>query len=860
MAKKRICDYAKDVGKSSKEIMGFINNRFGTSIKGSSKVLEKEWLKELSKHFTTQKDDSPKDKTADDETSKKPRRLIKRIIRHPAPGDESEEEVNAVEEEKAREEKKPKKKETKQKEKKEKETKKIDAKIEEKKETKKTAEDKEKKETPKKIIEKTIAKKEDAVKERIREKEEKRKETKKTAPSIQKQAKKKKHREPNFEEVKAISSDNGKRTIAHDDTVDETQRKRKKKKRKKKKIDKEKIAKSVEETIKSLKADQTGTKKKYKDKTKKQEDDIEEKQIIKITDHIILSDLAEKIDEDPIELIAKAVEMGIMVTINQRLDYDNASIIAMEFGFEVDKIEETEPETVEEIDDEEEIEEGDPRPPVVTIMGHVDHGKTTLIDYLRKSRIVDSEHGKITQNIGAYTVKSDIGQIAVIDTPGHEAFTAMRARGAQVTDIAVIIIAANDSVMPQTREAINHAKLANIPYIIAINKVDLPEADAERVKRDLLNENIVVEDFGGKIPVVEISAKTGQNVNELIETIILQAELMELKAPSDGTVKGTVIEVKQDKGLGPVVNCVIQKGTLKKNDIVVAGSAYGKVRKLIDEFGGEIKQAGPSTPATIVGLSELPSVGDVIQSFDNIRKAKEVARQRHLAYREQLIKRREITNVNSYERQLKDMAKKDLNLIIKGKVFGSIEALADSLQLLGNEEVKINVVYKEVGIVTENDINIAIASDARIIAFDTSVSGEAKKYAKKEGIQIKQYNIIYDVINNIQKAVVSMNEPQYETVETGRAVVRQMFKFSKTGIICGLYVNEGYINRNSLIKVVRNEDDLGTYGIKSLKRFQDDVKKVEAGYECAVILEEFEDISEGDNFIAVEERLIEPRI
>lgn len=853
MTKKRICDYAKEVGKSSKEIMGFINNRFGTSIKGASKNIESDWLKELNKHFTPQSDDAGK-KTKHDDKDKKPRRLIKRIIRHPSPEEEKKIEKQKIKEEEERKKKKA------EEEKKAKQAAIKEASTDKKQEkTKSAVKKKEEPPADKRTSEET--KKKEKTSER--EKREDREKPKKKVPVPGKAVKKAKHtkyKEPDFEEVKTISSENEKTTIAHDDTVSDTQTKRKKKKKKKKKIDKQKIAQSVEATIKSIKADQTGTKKKYKDRTKKHDGDEEEKEVLRISDHIILSDLAERIDEDPIELIAKAIEMGIMVTINQRLDYDNASIIAMEFGYEVEKIEEADTEDIEETPEEKEEEYGDPRPPVVTIMGHVDHGKTTLIDYLRESRIVDSEHGKITQNIGAYTVKSDIGHIAVIDTPGHEAFTAMRARGAQVTDIAVIIIAANDSVKPQTKEAINHAKLANIPYIIAINKIDLPEADAERVKRDLLNDNIVVEDYGGKIPVVEISAKTGQNVNELIETVILQAELMDLKAPVDGPVKGTVIEVKQDKGLGPVVNCVIQKGTLRKNDTVVAGSAYGKIRKLIDEFGKEILYAGPSTPVTIVGLSELPSVGDLIQSFDNIRKAKDIARQRHLAYREQLIKRREITNVNSYERQLKDMAKKDLNLIIKGKVFGSIEALADSLQLLGNEEVKINVVYKEVGIVTENDINIAIASDARIIAFDTSVSADAKKYAKKEGIQIKQYNIIYDVINDIQKAVMSMNEPQYETVETGRAVVRQMFKFSKTGIISGLYVNEGYIKRNSKIRVEREGEDMGTYTIKSLKRFQDDVKKVESGYECAVILDELEDIAEGDVFVAVEERLIEPQI
>ncbi len=858
MEKMRICDCAKKINVKSSELIKFFNKKYsaGLNPKGYSKTIDKKWCNEASKHFETKNLKKKKNEKEDvPEEEKAPKRLIRRIIRKKKPvKDKIKKDIKLEDDEKKTEEvvkekveEKPIEKEiehiVKEQIKKTEEKPKI--KVEEKKTKEKTEEKKEKE----KVIDVKKPVEKDEKKKKIEDDKEKKK---------QKYWKKPKYNKTKYEEVATITNESKSITSEEIDLLDD--KKKKKKKKKKKSINKQEVAKSVEETIKSIKIDKTAGKKRYKDKIKKEDADDElEIKTIMIAEHIILSDLADKIEEDPIDLIKKAIEMGIMVTINQRLDYDNASIIAMEFGYEVQKIEESNRiKTIQE--EEKEIEEGLPRTPVVTIMGHVDHGKTTLIDFLRESGIVETEYGNITQNIGAYTVSSKIGKITVIDTPGHEAFTSMRARGAQVTDIAVIVIAANDSVKPQTREAINHAMLANIPYIIAINKIDLPEADIDLVKRDLLNENIVVEDYGGKIPVVCISAKTGENVDELIETIILQAELMELKAPIDGEIKATVIEVKQDKGLGPIINCIVQKGTLNKGDIIVSGNTYGKVRKMLDEYGEDINEAGPSLPVVIVGLNELPEVGDIVKTVDNLKKAKDIARQRYLAYREQLIKKRAITNVDSYERQLKDMKKKELNLIMKGSNFGSIEALADSLQVLSNEEVKISVVYKEVGIVTENDINIAIASQSAIIAFDTSVSNEAKKFAKKENIIIKQYNIIYDVIDDIQKAILSLNDPVYETIETGKAEVRNIFKFSKTGIIAGLYVIDGFINRNSKIKVLRKQEELGIYEIKSLKRFQDDVKKVETGYECALILDGFEDIQKEDIFVAFEEKLIEPEL
>ncbi len=385
--------------------------------------------------------------------------------------------------------------------------------------------------------------------------------------------------------------------------------------------------------------------------------------------------------------------------------------------------------------------------------------------------------------------------------------------------------------------------------------IDLPDANPEKVKQDLLSHNVVVDDFGGTIPAIPISAKTGKGVDELLESVLLQADLMELKAPVDGPVKGTVIEVRQDKGLGPTINCVIQKGTLKKGDIFVVGSSSGKVRKLLNEFKEEIKYAGPSTPVVIVGASSLPQVGDVIITMESEKHAKDAAKKKHFAYKEQMIKKREITSMDSFERQLKNLQKKEINIIIKGKAFGSIEALADSLQMLSNDEIKINVIYKEVGIVTENDVNIAVASSASIIAFNTPVDSTARISAKREGIVVKSFNIIYDVIDEINRIIESLNEPEYENIVTGSAEVRKMFKISRMGTIAGLYVTEGHIARNAMITVTRRGEELGAFSIKSLKRFQDDAKKVESGYECAILLEGFNDYEEGDILRAMEKKL-----
>lgn len=647
---------------------------------------------------------------------------------------------------------------------------------------------------------------------------------------------------PSFEEVKPVTENEGK-TVTSEDIYS----KKKKKKRKKNIVDKAKIAESVEKTLKVIRVGNITAKKKHKEKSKDDSTDEDTKKI-SITDYIVLSDLADKMLIDAVELIEKAIEMGIMVTINQRIDFENASLLAMEFGFEVQRIKEeaAEQKELDEQATEDESFEKVHRPPVVTIMGHVDHGKTTLIDFLRKSRIVDTEHGRITQDIGAYTIKTEHGTITVIDTPGHEAFTAMRARGAKITDMSIIVIAGNDGVMPQTIEAINHCKIAGVPFIIAINKIDLPDSDIDKIKRQLLSNNVILSEFGGSVPSVNISAKTGKGVDNLVESILIQAELMDLKAVVQGTVRGTVIEVKQDKGLGSVINCVIQRGILKKEDIFVVGMVYGKVRKMLNEFKDEIKEATPSMPVMIVGASALPEVGDNFMTVADEKTAREIARKRYFAYKEQLVKKREITSLDGFEKQLELLKKKEIKLILKGKVYGAIEALADSLQVMTNDEVLITVIYKEVGIVTENDVNAAIASKAMIVAFSTSIDNNARVLAKREGVIIKQYNIIYDVLDDVTTAIKSMNEPVFENIITGTAEVRQVFKISKLGSVAGLYVTEGFISRNGMINVLRSGNDLGTFPVKTLKRFKDDAKQVEAGFECAILLDGFNDFEEGD--------------
>jgi len=615
----------------------------------------------------------------------------------------------------------------------------------------------------------------------------------------------------------------------------------------------EEIKRQIKETLEKL---QNKQKKKFKrlkrekkkEKLKKQleEQELQEK-ILKVAEFITVSELAGLMNIEPHDLIATGFqELGLMLTPNTRLEAETIQLLADEYGYEVKFAD------VEEIEEPEEETEDDPsklrpRPPVVTIMGHVDHGKTSLLDYIRNTNIVAGEAGGITQHIGAYNVTLPDGQqITFLDTPGHEAFTAMRARGAQVTDIAVIVIAADDKVNQQTKEAINHAAAAGVPIIFAINKIDKPNADPEKIKGELAQMNYLVEDWGGKYQSQDISAKTGQGVDDLLEKILLEAELLELKANPDRPATGTVLEASLEKGKGYTANVLVQNGTLKIGDYVVAGRNHGKVRAMFDERGNRIKEAGPSTPVKIIGLDGAPRAGDKFKVYLDEKEAKKIAQKRDQIYREQQLHARRHITLDEIGRRLALGDFKQLNLIIKGDVDGSVEALSDALTKLSNEKVEVRIIHKGVGQITEADVNLAAASDAVIIGFNVRPSGNAARLAQEEGVQIKTYSIIYDVIDDVKNAIENMLSPVEREEITGTAEVRQTFKISRVGTVAGCMVTDGKIHNKSKVRVIRDGIVIHEGELSSLKRFKDDVKEVSKGYECGLTVKNYNDIKEGD--------------
>ncbi len=571
----------------------------------------------------------------------------------------------------------------------------------------------------------------------------------------------------------------------------------------------------------------------------------EDSKILKVTEFISANDLASLMDVTVNQIISTCMSLGMFVSINQRLDAEAITIIADEFGYDVEFIQSIEDEKQEEVEDtEDELEE---RAPIVTIMGHVDHGKTSLLDYIRMSKVTAAEAGGITQHIGAYDVMTKTGhKIAFLDTPGHEAFTAMRARGAKITDIAIIVIAADDSIMPQTKEAINHAQVAGVPMIFAINKVDKPNARPEKIKEELANMNLLVEEWGGKYQSQEISAKTGQGVDELLEKVLLEAEILELKANPDKNAVGTVIEASLDKGRGYVATIMIQAGTLRVGDVMVAGQHYGRVKAMFDHKGKKLKEAGPSTPVQMLGLSGAPQAGDTIKVYDTEREAREIANSREQIQREQSLRTKKHITLDEIGRRLAIGSFKELNIIIKGDVDGSVEALSDSLLKLSKDEVKVSIIHKGVGQISESDVLLASASDAIIIGFQVRPSSNAKKLAEQEEIEIRHYSIIYDAINQIKDAIEGMLEPQYEEVITGNIVVREVFKISKVGTVAGSYVTDGFITRKNKIRIIRDGIVIHEGEIDQLKRFKDDVSEVKAGYECGISIKNFNNIQIDD--------------
>jgi translation initiation factor IF-2 len=631
----------------------------------------------------------------------------------------------------------------------------------------------------------------------------------------------------------------------------------------------EEVQKQVRETLEKLQGKSSkGKGAKYRrdkrDQHRQQtEKDLEqqalESKTLKVTEFVTANEVATMMDVSVTEIISACMSLGMMVTMNQRLDAETLSIVAEEFGYTVDFVTADIDETIEEVEDK--AEDLLERAPIVTVMGHVDHGKTSLLDYIREENVIAGESGGITQHIGAYGVTLTSGQkIAFLDTPGHEAFTAMRARGAQVTDIAIIVIAADDNIKPQTKEAISHAQAAGVPIIFAINKVDLPTANPDKIKEGLANMNLMVEDWGGKIQSHDISAKNGDGVQELLEKVLLEAELLELKANPNKPAVGTIVEAFLDKGRGYVSTVLVQAGTLRIGDYVLAGKNSGKVKAMQDERGQEVSEAGPSTPISILGLDGAPQAGDKFNVFKDEREAKQIAAKRTQLQREQSVRTQRHITLDEIGRRIALGDFKELNIILKGDVDGSVEALTDSFQKLSTEEIQVNIIHKAVGAITESDVLLASASDAIIIGFNVRPMGNARQIAEKEEIDIRMYSIIYDAINDLKDAMEGMLSPEFKEEITGSAEIRETFKISKIGTIAGCMVTNGKIFRNSKIRIIREGVVIYTGELASLKRFKDDAKEVSKGYDCGMQIKNYNDIQLGDVFEAFQEVAVKKKL
>ena len=570
-----------------------------------------------------------------------------------------------------------------------------------------------------------------------------------------------------------------------------------------------------------------------------------ENKIVKIAEFATANELSTMMEVPVNEIISSLMSLGFMVTMNQRLDAETLQIIVEDFGYEVEFVGADVQESIDiEEDEKEDLVE---RSPIVTIMGHVDHGKTSLLDYIRESNVIAGEAGGITQHIGAYEVTLSNGKsISFLDTPGHEAFTAMRARGAKVTDIVVIVIAADDRVMPQTKEAISHAQAADVPIIFAINKIDKETSDSEKIKAELAEMNLLVEDWGGKIQSQDISAKTGLGVPEILEKILLEAEMLELKANPNRSAVGSVIEASLDKGKGYVTTILVQKGTLRVGDYVLAGSFSGKVKALLNERGGYIQEAGPSTPATLLGLNGAPTAGDVFNVMESEQEAKKIAIKRTQLQREQSVRTQKHVTLDEIGRRIALGEFQELNIIVKGDVDGSIEALSDSLEKLSTDSIKINIIQKAVGQISESDIMLASASDAIVIGFQVRPSLQARKLAENEQIDVRLYSVIYKAIEEIKLAMEGMLSPDFEEKIVCNIEIREIFKISKVGTIAGCMVLDGKLNRKTGIRIIRDGVVVYTGNLSSLKRFKDDVQEVQKGYECGLSIENYNDIKVGD--------------
>ena len=627
------------------------------------------------------------------------------------------------------------------------------------------------------------------------------------------------------------------------------------------------VQKQIRETLEKLQTSSKSNAAKYRkekrDSHKKRSEDQEkidsDKKIIQVTEFITVGEVASMMEVSGNDIISACMSLGIMVTMNQRLDAETLSVVADEFGFEVDFVTAEIEESIQE--DTDSIDDLLPRPPIVTVMGHVDHGKTSLLDFVRKENVIAGESGGITQHIGAYNVKLKNGnKITFLDTPGHEAFTAMRARGTQLTDIVVIVIAADDDIMPQTKEAISHAQAAGVPIVFAINKIDRDVSNPEKIKEKLSGMNLLVEDWGGKIQSHDISALKGIGIDELLEKIILEAEMLELKANPNKSSSGSVIEARLDKGKGYISTLLVQSGTLNIGDYILVGQYSGKVRALYDERGHQIKSAGPSMPVSILGLDGAPQAGDKFNVFDDEKEAKSIAAKRTQLVREQSVRTQKHITLDEIGRRIAIGDFKELNIILKGDVDGSVEALSDSFQKLSSDEIVVNIIHKAVGAITESDILLASASDAIVIGFNVRPTGNARNIADKEEVDIRNYSIIYDAINDLKDAMEGLLSPELKEELTGSAEIRETFKISKVGTIAGCMVMSGKINRKSKARLIRDGIVITTTELSSLKRFQDDVKEVTKGYDCGIQLKNYNDIKIGDTLECFNELKVKKKL
>lgn len=647
-----------------------------------------------------------------------------------------------------------------------------------------------------------------------------------------------------------------------------SKKKKKNRRRRGNRVDEEDVEQKMKETLRKMQSSETvGSRRQKRRRQRKEEREEEEQlqaeleelgeQILEVTEFITVSDLADLLDVKANEVITTCMNLGMMVSINQRLDASTIELVVEEFGYDVEFVDADE--AIEEIQlEEDDPEDLRPRAPIITVMGHVDHGKTSLLDYIRKSQVAEGEAGGITQHVGAYEVQTDDDRpITFLDTPGHEAFTAMRSRGAQATDIVILVVAADDAVMPQTIEAINHAKAGGVPIIVAINKMDKPGANADKIKQQLAEHDVIVEEYGGKNQAAEVSAKTGEGIPELLDKVLIEAELMELKANPDRTADGVVLEARVDKGKGVVANILVQNGTLKVGDPYVAGPCFGRVRAMENELGNRVDEAGPSVPVQLTGFDDIPQAGDKLVVLADEKKAKEIANQRQQIRREQELRKSKHLTLDDLSRRLALGEVSDLNIIIKADVDGSIEALSGALQKLSNDEVSVNVIHTGAGAITESDVLLASASDAIIIGFQVRPTNNARSVADNEEIDIRLFSVIYDAVDEVKDAMEGMLSPEISEKLNGNAEVREIFKVSKVGTIAGCYVTDGKINRNDPVRVVRDGVVIYDGEIDALKRFKDDVKEVQTGYECGISIVNYNDIKVGDvieNYEIIEER------